>query len=928
MVIKISYRIKKRLLYIICLALCFYSTAQIFNPEIGNYGIEDYGADNQNWGIDVDNEGIVYVANNKGLLRYNGKIWQLFELPNKTIVRSVLIVKNIIYTGSYEEFGFWKNDDFGNLSYTSLTHLFEKTHKFKSDEFWQIIQHNKAIIFRSFASIYIYNENKILSVPNSQDVSSITIYDNKLLVGNLKNGLQELINGKLEPFVVLDENYNFNSITNAVSDTGKKLFFFDTTKGGYIYNSHQLSPLPKKINVLLDTYILNKTVFLDNDRIAFGTIKKGVIIYNLKNQDIQYIHKELGLYNNTILGLVYIKKKLWCALDNGISSINLDGSYLYYKDHTGTLETVYDVAFFNNKYYLASNTGLYSFTDDNKLRFISGSEGHIWNLTVLENQLFCSHNNGTFYLENENLYRIGQNPNGVFGYFDILNKKHWYLQGTYNGINLLRKIHKEWLSKPIKNIDFPVNNIVFESKFVIWATHPYKGMYQIQLTEDYTEASQIIYYGDNKNFHQYKTRIYTINDTIVFNNSNKWFQYFKNQDSIGVYKNFQKFKGKNLIKKENNGTWFIDENATNGITYFNKKHQEVLKIDVMEIKKRLVSKYEKIRIKDDSIRTINLYDGFAVFNINKLKKKADKNVNLPVINKIYSNRKGFSVKDSIVRFPFKDAQYLSFEIYTPGQYENNHTYSLSGKIEQQELVKNGKLTLQNLDYGAYVLSIKNEGYQDKGNPVKHFHFKVLPPWYLSMVMRVVYFLLVLGLLFLGYKINKTKIRKQKLALKRLHIEKMQKRITQLEKQNLEKEIKAKKRDLINITDATIRKNEAIMVMINELERLSEVSPNLSRTKKILRMSRKDISAANVWKIFESNFNELNQDFFNKLIAVQPKLTTKDLRLSAYIKTGLTSKKIASLMGISIRGVEIHRYRLRKKLDIDVKDNLANFLRKI
>jgi hypothetical protein len=122
MVIKISYHIKKRLLHIICLALCFYSTAQIFNPEIGSYGIEDYGAENQNWGIDVDNEGIVYVANNKGLLRYNGKIWQLFELPNKTIVRSVLIVKDIIYTGSYEEFGFWKNDDFGNLSYTSLTH--------------------------------------------------------------------------------------------------------------------------------------------------------------------------------------------------------------------------------------------------------------------------------------------------------------------------------------------------------------------------------------------------------------------------------------------------------------------------------------------------------------------------------------------------------------------------------------------------------------------------------------------------------------------------------------------------------------------------------------------------------------------------------------------------------------------------------------
>ncbi|HET8736159.1 MAG TPA: LuxR C-terminal-related transcriptional regulator, partial [Pricia sp.] len=57
----------------------------------------------------------------------------------------------------------------------------------------------------------------------------------------------------------------------------------------------------------------------------------------------------------------------------------------------------------------------------------------------------------------------------------------------------------------------------------------------------------------------------------------------------------------------------------------------------------------------------------------------------------------------------------------------------------------------------------------------------------------------------------------------------------------------------------------------------------------------------------------------------PKLTPKDLKLCAYLKMNLSTKEIAPLMGITIRGVEIHRYRLRKKLEMDSSQNLNNFL---
>jgi DNA-binding CsgD family transcriptional regulator len=62
-----------------------------------------------------------------------------------------------------------------------------------------------------------------------------------------------------------------------------------------------------------------------------------------------------------------------------------------------------------------------------------------------------------------------------------------------------------------------------------------------------------------------------------------------------------------------------------------------------------------------------------------------------------------------------------------------------------------------------------------------------------------------------------------------------------------------------------------------------------------------------------------------LVLEYPKLTSKDLKLCAYIKTGHTSKEIAPLMGISIRGIELHRYRLRKKISLQKDKSIFDFL---
>ncbi|QCX40347.1 tetratricopeptide repeat protein [Aureibaculum algae] len=80
-----------------------------------------------------------------------------------------------------------------------------------------------------------------------------------------------------------------------------------------------------------------------------------------------------------------------------------------------------------------------------------------------------------------------------------------------------------------------------------------------------------------------------------------------------------------------------------------------------------------------------------------------------------------------------------------------------------------------------------------------------------------------------------------------------------------------------------------------------------------------------WKEFEVRFTNINQSFYKNLKEKFPKLTQADQKLCALVKLNFSSKEMSSILGISIESVHTSRYRLRKKLDLDRKDSLTEFI---
>jgi AraC family chitin signaling transcriptional activator len=368
-------------------------------PLINKFYPEDYNAESQNWSISQSNNGFIYVANNKGLLEFNGANWNLYPTPNQTIMRSVKAHESKVFTGFYMDFGYWERDEFGVLNYTSIVNE-NKVNLLSDEQFWNIIELDGWILFQSLQRIYIYNLNtKLVKVINSE--TSITkmfkvdgsVYFQEIGKGifKIEKGIAKLYSNKKElrdNVVVLV----FKKNQELVFLTQNKGFF--TSQGNYSF-SNELSQFIK------DKSIYNASQLKDGSFII-GTISNGAVYINSSGETQYVLNQKNGLTNNTVLATFEDEKgDIWLGLDNGVNKIDVTSSIRIFKDENGKLGTVYTTAYFNGYLYLGTNQGLFckQYPSSDSFEFISNTQGQVWSLDVIDNTLFCGHNAGTFIID-------------------------------------------------------------------------------------------------------------------------------------------------------------------------------------------------------------------------------------------------------------------------------------------------------------------------------------------------------------------------------------------------------------------------------------------------------------------------------------------------------------------------------------------------
>lgn len=903
---------KNLYLTVILIFISTHLTGQQLVPPIHNHTSVEYDGASQNWGIDVDNRGIIYAANNQGLLSFDGQQWELFPLNNSSVIRSVLSHQDRIYTGSYQEFGYWKRDSTGKMHYTTLMPLLKDP--MESEEFWEIIPYKDGIYFRSFGAIYEYKNDKIRVVKNI-GVNEMAIYNDRLLIAVPRQGLHYLNeDGSSEPLE--NQEVLIGKRILDIEVKGKNLFI-GTKDNLFMFNGIRCLLYPDaNLNQQLAEYEFNHIMQFGENDLLLATVRNGVMHHNMQTGNTKIYNRENGLQNNTVLGMTSGKGKVWLALDDGIDEIDLESPISFFTDHTGELGAVYDLEFYKGRVYAGSNTGIYRI-EEQELSMIEGAQGHSWNLEVLDDKLYANHNSGTFQIKDDRAVAIDSRT----GSFQIKNSPNQdrYLIGTYTGISTYDP--SENILKILPEVRFPVKKLLFEDPSIIWAEHANKGVYRIGLSEDYSEARFLQQIGGDQV--DYRSNIFKIIGQISILKDEEWYRYNTLRDTLEVFEELREFSSHELLLEDENGYWFSNR-KNNGLVFTNFKDQEV-KISFEELDQRPVKANEAVIKAGDSLYYLTLKDGFARIDLQGLiNQRKNQSLQKPFLKAFFDEGTRYDLSSS-PSLPFNTSRTLTILVGLPGANTTGLFYELEGNQGLKGEIDNGRLTFQNLAHGDYRLHLFAMNPQGLASDRTSKNFTVEAPWYLSTPMKIVYVMSLILIAGIIYLLNKRKLRKHRQFLE----EKLQKdhieRLERLEKKRLEDEIMMKRKELANTTLMAAKKNEVLMDIQGELNKDKDKFSNQYRLKHIMNKINKAIINKDEWQVFETNFKEVHEDFSKDLLESYPRLTAKDLKLCSYLKMNLTSKEIAPLMGKSVRGVEVHRYRLRKKMNLDSQENLSAFL---
>lgn len=903
-------------------------------PPIGTYSLTDYGGENQNWMISQTSDNFIYFANNEGLLEFNGASWRLYPSPNRTIIRSVYVQNNRIYTGSFREFGFWEKNSIGDLDYKSLSQILS-TKLLEDEHFWGIVNHNEWMLFQSAKRIYLYNlqNEAFMVIETESEILKIATVNNAVYYYVLNEGLFTIVEGN--PVQVINSTEIKNDRVINFFPFEKDLLILTRKSGFYKLQQNKIV----KWSISAEDILKNVTVYcgiqLKEKGFILGTISDGMIILTDVGIVRYHINKSNGLNNNTVLSLFEDKdKNIWAGLDNGINYINLDSPIRIFNDSKGEIGTVYSSVVFEEYLYLGTNQGLFykKYESTEPHNFIENTSGQVWSLNVINGELFCGHHSGTFLIKKGRAAKIASIP-GAWNIRPIPGKPNVLLQGNYTGLYILSKETGTWLLRnKINGFDNSARFFEIDVNNDIWINHEYMGVYYIQVDENFEEITQV---SLNTNFPEGRNSGLVLNkSSILYFFKDGIFRFdFDEQRFVKdivfsqILDDDEYISGKLVIDNSNNLWGF----TKNNIVYFSlghlTEHPQMKRIPIPNSLRKTKAGYENItQLKNESY-LLGTVDGYITLNLSKFIEKeyriflnsvvqrSIKNENFPVD----LNHKGnFSSKQNRIVFSFSVPQYDKFN-KTEYQYQLTGFYNKWSAWTIENIV-----VFENLPPGSYIFKVRARVGNNLSQNEEYYSFVINKPWFLTNLAISGYSIVVLFIFFLSFKIyNHNYLKKYRRELELSQLEN-QKQILLIKNQQLNQDIENKNRELSISTMSIIKKNELLGDIKKELKKVTD-GLNL---KSLISLVDKNINTTKDWQIFEEAFNNADKDFLQKVKRLHPDLTPNDLKICAYLRLNLSSKEIAPLLNISVRSVEIKRYRLRKKLNLPHNDSLTSYILKI
>jgi ligand-binding sensor domain-containing protein/DNA-binding CsgD family transcriptional regulator len=923
-------------------------------PKVVNYTRAEYKGGTQSWAITQDEYNRLYVANNEGLLVYDGASWQKFSLPNKTILRCMKHhTDGKLYVGAQNELGYFAPDKVGRLTFVSLKSKLPENEKNFADV-WEVEVCKKSVFFRTNKRIFEYTNSRIIVHPTTATWLAIFVHNGELLAHDAARGILAYTNQRWQAHLAKIQLPAEFIITDVIRYQRDTSLLCTVRNGLFLLANHQLLPFRIK-GAHSHNHYTALTVLSDNS-LYVGTYSNGIYHVSRNGTLLENINAQYSLQNNTIRCLhADANGNIWTGLDNGISYIALNNGIKHINPAAFNNGAGYSATVFGNEIYFALSTGLQYATLPTSKELTTASHvtsviltDQAWNITASNKGLVVGKDDGLWRIINHQASRIADDS----GYWNFkpLAGGDTITAGNYTGIQFFRANAGSFTNVG----SFP--NFTESSRYLetdrhlMWVSHPYRGVFQLntktQKIKKFTSQDGLPAELDN--------HVFRIKGKIVFATIKGIYEYDEALDSIVVSPTYWGVFGNiplRYLKEDQLGNiWFVQEKML-GVADYTTKQPTLYYLP--ELNNKMLSGFENIYAYDVQNILVGAENGFYHINYTQyLKSLHAFKVYLKSLKAVGNQGSvfggGFGSSSSLINQIAYEFNSLHFS-FASSILDNpvEYSYYLEGfdKEWYNWTTKNEK-EYTNLPEGTYTFRLKARNSPSYESAEYTFTFSISPPWHRTWWAYVIYTALISALLYGVYKLlEKQQQRKQHEShlaeLKRFEdqqkqlryehqiaLEKKAKELIQLQNEKLESEIEHKNAELTSMAMNLVQKKEFIYKISEELNKLnSSEKSTIDRLelKKILRSLTSDEKLDKDWEQFSVHFNSVHSDFLLHLKDAYPNLNAHDLKLCAYLRMNLSSKEMARLMSISVRGVEISRYRLRKKLELAPKEDLFQFL---
>jgi AraC family transcriptional regulator, chitin signaling transcriptional activator len=874
------------------------STAQEV-PKVIQFQKSDYSAGHQNWMISQDCNGYIYVANTNGVLIYNGYKWQLVVLPKNEKPRAVFKGKDCrIYTGAFETFGYIDISDRNNPCYKPIA---DSLLHDSNQEIWNIFGNEKQIIFQSFSNIYDYNYDSIaMIIPPANIMLGKRINDN-LYIPKIEQGLYRINTDQVFD-VPLASKFPVGTKIADLCGTGQsdEVILGTQYNGVFLLKENELIAFESNLNDRFKNEQINKLIRLSTGEYVVGTILNGIYITDDFLKIKYHISKLNGLSNNTVLSLFEDENKdLWVGLDKGINLIKTSDPLTYFYDKQGKLGTIFTSINYKGALYLGTNQGVFKSNPSGVFSIVENSQGQNWSFIIVDGDLICGHNNGTYQIKNGEFIQISDITGG---WCMAAIDSSLILQSTYTGLLLLEKKEGNWsFKRRIEMGDMLLEKFILAGNTLV-GYHSYYGVSLIKFSPTFEKVifKKVFDKIDDIEINKDDVNLITLIQGIILSFDSLYFKI-----------NGERFQKISITEIDS----FRQDELFDYQYHFYNSINEISKTEEL-------STYQFFKPeKDRKSFILGIDEGYLLSPVDYEKDKDSStkvNVDFLVLGDSTFNKFDkllFSPSQNNIKVQLKDFTFNSQNVALKYNLKN-------WDGEWRNVPIDGQLNFINLNDGDYELFLRS----NKDKPINLLKFSIKPHWYESWLGAILY-----GIVFilLIWQVDKRNRRKLKLQTQKLQNEKnreLESERIKAKNDKLERDIIYKSKMLANSTLALVQKNK----MLNELKEFilkerMEVIIDRQYKQRIINLINRNINHDEDWEIFERNFAAVHEDFLEKLKTKYPDISAGDLKLAAYIRMNLSSKQIAPLLNISVRSVENKRYRLRKKMGIEHDDNLSDLL---